>query len=178
MFIIVSGPSGVGKNTVIKRLMEEDKNMEFLKSCSTRKPREGKKEYYYFSFAKMQKMIGNGELFESEEVHGNIYGVLIKSIDEMVNSKVHYIKDIGVIGQKYFKKELSDKIKILSIFLDGDDKILRDRLEKRGEKEIDKRMERYQFERSMKGNYDIVINNINLEETVKKIQELIKKFEK
>jgi guanylate kinase len=112
--------------------MENDKNLKFLKSCSTRKPRRGSKDYYFFSEKEMAGKIKKGELFEFEQVHGYIYGVLNKSVDKMIKSKNHYIKDIGVIGQKKFKENLNDKIGVLSIFLDCDNDILRSRLIDRG----------------------------------------------
>lgn len=172
MFIIISGASGVGKNTVIEELMKRNKNLEYLMSCSTREPRVGQigKGYIFLSRDEMEQKIKNGELFEHEEVHGYIYGTLNSNVQEIIDGKKDFIKDLGVIGQKYFTTKLKDKVLIKSFYLTCPKDVLEQRLIARGEKEVEKRLARFDFEESHKGNFDYVIENINLDETVDFIQ--------
>lgn len=175
MFIIISGPSGVGKNTIIEELLKRDDNLKYLMSCSTRKPREHEigKGYIYLNFDEMQTKLENGELFEHEEIHGNIYGTLNSSVQDIIEGKHDYIKDLGVLGQKYYVSRLKDKVKIVSIYLTCPKDEVEKRLVERGEKEVEKRLERFDFEESHKGNFDYVIENVDLGETVEFIESKI-----
>lgn len=179
MFIMLSGVSGSGKNTIISELLKINPNLRYLKSCTNRKIRpeeRGDEKYIYLSEKEFNQKIDTNQLFEYEEVHGNYYGTLRESIGEIVEEKYDYIKDMGVLGQKYFNTKLKNKVKTLSIFLDVPRDELRKRLELRGEKDIDKRLERMEFEVSHRPNFDLIIPNDDLGKTVQIIDALIKKY--
>lgn len=182
MLIIISGSSGVGKNTVITKLLERCNNIKLLQTCTTRRPRNTDKEmhspYLYLSKEEFEKKIVNGELFEHEEVHQNFYGMLKSSLDEVAVSEYHFIKDIGVLGQKNIKQALKNKAVVLSIFLTAPKEELIKRLKARGDHDIDLRMSRMEFELSYAKNYDAVIENLDLDKTIKEVEKLIKKYEK
>lgn len=168
MFVIVSGPSGVGKNTVIEELLKKNPKLRYLMSCSTRKPREHEigKGYIYLSDDEMQQKLENDELFEHEEIHGYIYGTLNSSVEEIIEGKNDFIKDLGVLGQKYYASKLKGKVRVVSIYLTCPKDEVKRRLVERGEKEVEKRLARFDFEESHKGNFDYVIENLDLNETV------------
>lgn len=182
MLIIVSGSAGVGKNTVITSLLERHSNIKLLKTCTTRPPRSTDEAmhspYIYLTREDFEDKIKNGELFEHEEIHKNFYGMLKSSLDAVATDDCHYIKDIGVLGQKNIKDALKGKAKVLSIFLTAPKEELIKRLKLRGDHDIDLRISRMEFELSYVKNYDAVIENINLEKTIKEVEKLIKKFEK
>lgn len=182
MLIIVSGASGVGKNTVITKLLEQSPNLQLLQTCTTRSPRSTDKEmhnpYIYLSKEEFENKIKNGELFEHEEIHENFYGLLNVSLEQVATSNNHFIKDIGVLGQKNIKQALKNKAVLLSIFLTAPKEELIKRLKARGDHDIDLRISRMEFEMSYAKNYDVVIENIDLEKTISQIQKIIKKYEK
>ena len=183
MLIIISGSSGVGKNTVINTLLEKRDDLKLLKTCTTRRPRIGEAEspycpYYFLSNKEFDKKNKNDEFAEVEEVHQTFRGMLKSSLDEIAQNDTHYIKDIGVLGQANLKRLLEDKALVLSIFLTAPKEVLIERLRGRGEMDIDLRMSRMEFEEAYKDNYDIVIENIVLEKTIKKIESAINKYKK
>lgn len=181
MLIIMAGPSGVGKNAVINELIKYYPNLEIMKSCTTRKPRNDKdNNYYYLSKEEFEKKKENGEFFETEMVHsGDYYGVLSKSIETVIDEEGNkdYIKDIDVNGSDKISSFLRGKAKVLKIFLDAPDEVLKERLEKRGEtpEKIELRQSRYEYERQFKSKYDVVINNIVFDTTLKLVRQAIEK---
>lgn len=183
MLIIVSGPAGVGKNTVITKLLERHSNLKLLQTCTTRPPRSTDEAmhnpYIYLSRKDFESKIANGELFEHEEIHKNFYGMLNSALQNIAqDTQNNYIKDIGVLGQKSIKQALKNKTKVLSIFLCAPKEELIKRLKARGDHDIDLRISRMEFEQSYSKYYDVVIENINLEKTIKEIEKAIKKYEK
>lgn len=181
MLIILSGCSGVGKNTVMNELLKRNPNtLRMLKTCTTRMPRQNEKKdtYYYLSKEEFDKKVKNNEFFEHEEIHKNFYGVLKSSIQEIVDGEFDFVKDVGVLGQINITRELEGKAKVLSIFLTAPKKVLIERLKYRGEADIDLRLSRMDFEMSYLHNYDVQMNNVHLDKTVKKIEKLIAKYKK
>ena len=84
LLLIISSPSGAGKTTLTRRLLQQFPDLTFSVSHTTRKPRatevEGK-DYYFTTRKAFQSMIGEGAFAESAEVHGNLYGTCISEID-------------------------------------------------------------------------------------------------
>ena len=167
MLIILSGSSGSGKNTIINEIIKNKPHIKILKSCTSRTRRDEKENnYHYLSPALFKEKVEKGEFFEFEEVHKGIYyGVLKKSLKD-AKSKDIYIKDIDVNGSMKLKKELGKHVKL--VYLDVPKEILRERIIKRGEtkESADLRLSRYDYERSFKDKYDLIIENKELDETV------------
>lgn len=181
MLVIISGSSGVGKNTVINELLKNNSNLKLLKTCTTRKPRPGEMEspncpYYFLTKEEFDQKIKEDKFAEVEEVHETFRGMLKSSLDEIVKGEHDYIKDIGVLGQVNLKRLLENRAEVLSIFLTAPKKVLIERLKGRGEADIDLRISRMEFEESYKKNYDLIIRNIDLEKTLQRIQKAIQKF--
>ena len=179
MLIIFVGPSGSGKNSIMNGVMERIDGIEIMKSCTTRPKRQVvDNSYFYLSEDEFKDKLDNDEFFETEMVHNGIwYGTLKKSVDNVITSDKHYIKDIDVHGSDKLFDYLKKHNKILRIFVDAPDEMLKDRLKKRGEtdEKISLRMSRADYERTHKHKYDLCVDNINLNEAVDKVVEFIKK---
>ncbi len=101
--LIVSGPSGAGKTTVCKRLLELEQNMRFSVSCTTRQPRPGETDgldYYFLSRDDFERRVLNNEFLEHAEVHGNYYGTLRSEVEDHVNAGRDVLLDIDVQGAR------------------------------------------------------------------------------
>lgn len=182
MFVIFSGSSGVGKNTVINELMKNNKNIKFFVSCTTRDIRPGEVKdvnYHYFTKEEFLKMYDNHELAEYEEIHGNYYGARIEDVLSAVDSCDVVIKDMGVEGNKNMRSVLG-KGKVLSIFIDAPKDVLLERLRGRGDAEenIQLRMKRYDYEHTFMNDYDFIVQNDKVEDCAEKIQKIIDDFKK
>lgn len=177
MLILVSGPSGVGKSSVIELLLARHKNLALMKTYTTRKQRaqiDG--AYYHVSKKKFDEMIKNGELFEYENVHADLYyGTPFSSLDKVIEGKKDYIKDIDVHGVEKLQNYLRGKSRVVSVFLDSPDHHLRQRLERRGESSemIEKRLSRAGMERSKKHLFDLVLQCDDIEQTAQDIENFI-----
>lgn len=185
MFIVFSGVSGSGKNTIMNRLMAIRPNLKVLEFATgtTRTPRESDKDnntYVFLSKEEFEKGIEEGKFYEYENIHGNYYGTFVERLQSVVDSEFDFMKDIDVNGNANLKKFYKGKCPMVSIFVDVPDESLRERLAKRGEttENIEKRLSRGEYERSRKGDYDLVVENINLDETVEKINSFLESVTK
>ena len=186
MFIVLSGVSSSGKNTVMEALMKIRKDLKILEfsSGTTRPKRDSDSRfntYIYMSKEDFEKGIEEGKFFEYENVHGNYYGMFKERLEKVVADKeCDYMRDIDVKGNVNLKKFFQGRSPMISIFLDAPDDILRERLRLRGDslEDIEKRLSRSEMERSYKGNYDLVVENIDLNKTVKTINDFIESFKK
>ena len=181
MFIAFSGLSGSGKDTVMNSLIKNRNDLKILyqSTATTRLPREDDKKtntYVYLSKEQFERVINDGLFIEYELVHDNYYGTLKEAFEIVALDKTtHYMRDIEVKGVQNLKKFFKGKVKMISIFLDVPDDVLVDRLRKRGESEerIVKRLSRGKLERSYKDLYDLVVENYDLDKTVKTISDFI-----
>lgn len=179
MFIIVSGVSGSGKQTVIDYVTKTYKNAQFFLSCTTRAPRsENENLYHYLSEEEFASRKANNEFFETENVHGFNYGVLKSSLDEIIANKDKiYLKDVDVHGAEKLYNFLKGKAEVLWIFMDVPDEILRERLKARGESpdRIEVRLSRGKMEREYKDKCDYVIINTDRPTTFKEVDKILAK---
>lgn len=179
MLILVSGPSGSGKSTIIAELQKRHPNLQTMTTCTTR-PSRAKVDgaYYHISKQEFDSMIKNGELFEYENVHADIfYGTPYSSLQKVIDGEFDYIKDVDVHGVKKIKDYLSDKARVVTVFLDSPDIKLRERLKARGEQEemIEKRLSRAEMERGYRNSYDVVIENEEILQTADRVENFIGK---
>lgn len=180
MLIILSGVAGAGKDTIKKELIKRMDNIVTLPSYTDRPMRPGDvagQTYNFVSQEEFEKMIKNNELYEYSLHHNHYYGTSRKLLNEKINSGKIVVKDIEVNGTEALIDLLKNDTKVVTIFLRVPKEELRKRLENRVDKpnikEIELRLNRFDYEESKISMYDYVLKNNDLEKTVQVIMTII-----
>ena len=111
--LILSAPSGGGKTTIAKLLLERRPDVGYSISCTTRAPRHSEtngKDYFFLSRSDFLEKRERGEFAESAEVHGNLYGTLRSQVDIVLGQHKHVIMDIDVQGARQFKAAFPESV--------------------------------------------------------------------
>tara|TARA_B100000287_G_scaffold390791_1_gene401983 strand:- start:1021 stop:1575 length:555 start_codon:yes stop_codon:yes gene_type:complete len=176
--IIITGPSGVGKGTVVKELLDKDKDIWLSISATTRSPRMGEKDgenYYFISDEKFKDMIDKKEFLEWAQFAGNFYGTPLATVNEKIKMGFIVLLEIEVEGAKQIKEKFPEA---LSIFLLPPSKEeLEKRIRNRGtekEEAINRRLIRANYEIASSDKFDFVLTNHDVNETVKGVSKIIK----
>lgn len=176
--LVLSAPSGGGKTTVAKHVLSKFSNFGFSVSATTRAPRAGEtngKDYYFFSKEEFINKIKNNEFAEHEEIFNNIYGTLKSEIDNALNGGKNLIFDIDVKGALSIKKAYPGEAFLLFL-MPPDLEELENRLRNRdseNEVQIETRLARSAMEIAMKNEFDAIIINDDLHETLAKVEQII-----
>ncbi len=176
--IIITGPSGVGKGTVVKELLDRNKDIWLSISATTRNPRMGEKDgenYYFISDERFKDMIDKKEFLEWAQFAGNYYGTPLSTVNEKIEKGFVVLLEIEVEGAKQIKEKFPEA---LSIFLLPPCKAeLEKRIRNRGtekEEAINRRLSRANYEIASSGEFDFVLTNHDVDETVKGVFKIIK----
>ncbi len=175
--IVVSGPSGVGKNTLLNRVMELRGNVQYSVSATSRPMRPGEidgKSYYFVSREQFEDLIRDDALLEYAEYVGNYYGTPIKPILEATQNGVDVVMDVEVVGALKIKKRIPDAV--LVFILAPSFTVLKKRLEGRGDvsKELmEQRLERAKWEYSQAEHYDYLIVNDGLDKAAEELMSVM-----
>ena len=183
--IIFSAPSGSGKTTIVKHLLEKNPDLGFSISASTR-DRRGRneahgKDYYFLTPDEFKKKIDGNEFVEWEEVYeGNFYGTLKSEIERIWSSGRNVIFDVdvkwGINLKNYFAdRALAVFVKVPSI------EVLKERLHDRGtesSESLSRRLFKANFEMTFQDKFDKVLVNENLEHSLQQAQHLYDAFKR
>jgi len=181
--VVFSAPSGSGKTTIVRHLLQKFPQLGFSISACTRDKRgrseENGKDYYFLTPEDFRTRIDNNEFVEWEEVYeGAFYGTLKSEVERIWDSGRSVIFDVDVkggISLKDFYKEraLTIFVKVPSI------ESLRERLKGRGtetEDSLSRRLFKVQFEMGFQDHFDVVLLNDNLEDTLKEAEKIVSDF--
>jgi guanylate kinase len=175
--VVLSGPSGVGKGTIVNKILQLDKSISLSISCTTRAARAGEKDgvnYFFITKEKFLKMIDEGGFLEYSNHFENYYGTPRYFVEEKLKSG-DVVLEIDVDGALNAKAQYPDAILIM--IAPPDKETLYERLKGRGTEGDDviaRRMDRVDYELSKADKYDYVVVNDDLDEAVKKIFDIIK----
>lgn len=177
LLVVVSGPSGTGKGTVLNSIRQQEKNIKFSVSATTREPRSGEVDgvnYFFKTNEEFEAMIKNGELIEWVKYCDNYYGTPKKYIEDTIKSGYDCLLEIEVEGALNIKKIYPDCVSIFILPPSFDE--LRRRIESRGTEKpevIEKRMEKALKEINYVDKYDYVVVNDDIEEAVNSIRYIL-----
>lgn len=181
--IILSAPSGTGKSTIIRHLIDmADLCLGFSVSATSRLPRgeeKNGKEYYFLSEKEFKERAARGEFVEWEEVYpGTCYGTLLSEVERVTHNGRNLIMDVDVKGALNIKKFFGEKA--LAIFVMPPSKEeLEKRLRSRStdtEESILKRLSKADYEMGFAPQFDTLVVNDTLDDAVSKTASLIRNF--
>ena len=183
--VILSAPSGAGKTTICKNLLEINEKWLYSISATTRPMRENEtngKDYLFMTKEKFEHKEKFGEFIECEWVHGNRYGTPVDPLESAIAKKKIFLLDIDVKGAMNLIEEFEDDV--ISVFIEPPgmtipDQVesLNERLTSRGdynETLIKQRLKRFELELSYKEKFSFSFINEDLEETTNEIDKIIK----
>jgi guanylate kinase len=171
--VIISGPTGTGKTTICKKLVEKNDEFFYSISCTTRKKRENEidgKDYYFITKEEFEKMIKEDKFLEYAKIYNEYYGTPKEPVFENLKNGKIVIMDIDFQGKRKVMEKLSDSVSIY--ILPPSIEELKRRIEKR-EKKIIERFKEALREIDLWVFYDYVVINDDIEKTVNEIIKII-----
>lgn len=183
---IISGQSGVGKNTILKEIVAKHPEFHRIVTFTTRDPRPGEipnEDHYFVYREKFEEMIKNNKFIEYAEVHDEMYGTPKQQIEEALDSGKNAIMEIDVQGAKQVKEKLPEAILIFIKYEAGDlEQAIRRRIQndpQRGEtpeEEIERRIETAKKEIEFEKYYDFSVINPEgqPEKAIEEIEKIIR----
>ena len=181
ILFIISAPSGSGKTTLVDALRQYVPNLDFSISYTTRSPRGSEqqgREYHFIRRSEFEEMIGKSEFLEHAEVFGNYYGTARSVLEDAARRGHDVLLDIDVQGERQVKQKIPEAVSIF--VLPPSRKELESRLRKRSlsenvrsEEVIQRRLDRARREIENYPNYDYILVNDRLEQSVDRLQAMV-----
>jgi len=173
IIVVLEGPSGVGKDTIMKGLMEQHKG-EFahVVSSTTREMRAYESQgnpYYFVSSEEFDRLVKSGEIFEHTERHGTKRGMNRKAFDDILEAGKIPIKDCDAVGLKALKKLYGKKV--FGVYIVAPKEDVERRLVARGDspEEVAKRIDNYEEHLKQAVFYDVTVDNIELNTAIDEV---------
>tara|TARA_B100001121_G_scaffold275731_1_gene264396 strand:- start:84 stop:740 length:657 start_codon:yes stop_codon:yes gene_type:complete len=179
VLVILSSPSGAGKTSIARALVEENKSFLFSVSATTRKSRPGEvngREYHFLTVDEFREKINDGQFLEHAKVFGNLYGTPLEPVMEAINNGKDLIFDVDWQGGKQIRSSSLSKFVISIFILPPSIKALQERLMKRAQdssETVKDRMTKSIGEIMHWKEYDYVIVNNNFDQTLQEVKSII-----
>lgn len=181
LIIVLSGPSGVGKGVIRKKLMENnDLNLRYSISMTTRHPREGEEngvDYFFVTKEEFKENIKKGNFLEYATFVDNYYGTPRDYVSKLVNDGFNVLVEIDVQGAQQIKKNVKEDERVLIFILPPSFEELERRIRHRGTEDEDTiqcRLNQAKNELTLQNQYDFCVINENIDNTVNEIVDIIK----
>lgn len=177
--IAISAPSGGGKSVVTRYLLKKYPEIIFSVSATTRQKRpmeEDGRDYFFLSREKFEDLIKNNQLVEWEEIFGNYYGTLKSEIEKALKNDKIMLFDIDVKGALSLRKHYPDNTLLIFLAPPTID-VLVERLKRRAtetEEQLRTRIARAKMEIETSKEFDYIVINDVLDETLEKVEKIIK----
>ncbi len=177
ILFVISGPSGVGKGTIIDSVISNFSDLNLSVSVTTREPRANEidgREYFFVPVSKFQQMVADGELLEWAKVYDNFYGTPRQMVLDHLKSNQDILLELDIQGALKVKKTMPNAVFIFIAPPSFED--LMQRIEKRGkdsQSSIETRMKSYESEMQYMEYYDYVVINENLNIAISVVSAII-----
>lgn len=180
--IVITAPSGAGKSTIVKKLVQQRADLEFSISCTTRTPREAEvegKDYYFITVPEFQQRIQKGDFVEHEEVYpGQFYGSLKSEVDRIWSKRKIVLYDMDVKGAESIKKIYGNDALVIFIAPPDKETLIR-RLTNRNTESKDslkKRIKKAELEIAYQTKADKVVINADFDIAFMNVKNVITNF--
>lgn len=177
MLLIISGPSGTGKGTLVKMLMESDPSFRFSCSVTTRAPRVGEVDGYHYHFVndeEYERLVEEGAFLEHATVHGHHYGTLRKPVEDLMDQGLNVLLDIDPQGAISVMENASEYVSVFILPPSFED--LRVRLHTRNTDdpvEIERRLNNARGEVKKVDRYQYALINDDLQLAFAQLQHIV-----
>jgi len=174
---VVTGPSGVGKGTLIKKLLERVPGLELSVSATTRPPRPGERDgvdYHFLSEQEFDRLLAEDQFMEHASYSGHRYGTLVSEVEPRLERGAGVVLEIELQGARQIRARMPDAV--LVFVAPPSPEALRERLEKRGtdsEEEIERRLRVASDELAAQSEFRHVILNDDLERASEQLAALV-----
>ena len=174
---VITGPSGVGKGTLVQRLLERNPKIWLSVSATTRSPREGEQDglsYFFKSRERFDALVADGGLLEWAEFAGNCYGTPRAPVEEQLSTGRPVLLEIELEGARQVRRSFPDAVQIFLAPPSFEE--LERRIRGRGtdpEEAILRRLARAQEELKSKAEFDAVVVNDNLDQALLRLEQLM-----
>lgn len=180
--VIISAPSGAGKTTLVRHLLEQNLPLAFSVSACSRQKRPHEKhgkDYWFMSAEEFRNKVANGEFIEWEEVYnGHFYGTLKSEIERIWGAGLNVIFDVDVVGGLNIKRQFGDRALAIFIMPPSVGELKR-RLTGRSTenpRELARRLEKADAEIKRANEFDVVIVNDKLAEAKQELLDTVSNF--
>jgi len=180
--IVITGPSGVGKGTLVKSLLQRHNQLSLSISATTRPPRAGEtngKDYFFLSRPEFEAMIETGDLLEWAEYAGNYYGTPRQGVEDKLQQGEQVILEIEVVGARKIQQSFPQAMRIF--IFPPSLTVLEERLQKRGKDDpeiIAQRLDHAKTEIAVADEFDYTIVNDDFDRTLTQLEQIILQPEK
>lgn len=174
--LIISAPSGTGKSTVCRKLLERDRSLRYSVSCSTRAPRPGEidgKHYHFLSVDEFKKRVRQGEFLEWALVHGNHYGTPRRFIERELEAGHTAVLDVDVQGAASIRRRVKAVVTVFLLPPSWESLKERLRARKDARESVETRLANARKELTHAEEYDYLVVNDSLATAVKQVESII-----